>query len=200
MITVPTHACEDATTTGPWSECWKSLGWSPLEEMAGKELSLSTTCTGIDTPVFASLLWSHGLKTVVGQSMRIRNVHACEKDLQCVEEILHGPLPPDCCFDNMLHWLFPQQVRELKDIPEKDNVMIREAVLGGTLRQKSWCLCHGGYCFLRHSDGNVSGTPCIHHSTFGKREGMQGHSNKVYYIWAKQRPSAIFEFLFNSTS
>ena len=178
------HAVADCQSL---TECWRALGWSPIEELQGGKLDLSTTCTGIDTPVYASLLFSNAIETTVGRGIALRNVHACERDLQCIEELLHGPLPPECVFDNMLNWLSAAQNRELKGVKSGDTDKVRAAILGGTLKTKAWCVAHGKLCFLRHSHMNISGTPCIHHSTFGKREGMGGGSNRVYYVWAKQR-------------
>ncbi len=182
---------------------WKTLGWSPVSLLSGKTLKLSTACTGVDTPVFSGLVLSKAVESVESLSgqepVKIENIHGCEKDTQCQDEVLYGPHPPHCLFDNMLLWLSPQANEQLKVVKDNDYDKIRAIILREPLRSKAHCRKHKGPCFLRWSHINVGGTPCIHHSTFGLMDGFSGSSNKVYYVWCRQRFGTIEFRLFRMT-
>ena len=122
----------------------------------------------------------------------IENIHGCERNTQCQEECLWSDLPPKCLFGDILGWLSAQTLAELKRVKDSDYVAIRNLILNAALQHKSWCVSHGQDCVLKLTHVNISGTPCIHHSTHGKREGLAGKSNKIYYVWIRQRLSRIY--------
>ncbi len=178
------HTAEGA----PWTE--SDTPWSPCTLLSGKELRLSTACTGVDTPILAAHIFSKGVENVINThagrfpgkpgGLKIRNIHGCEKDGQCIEECLWSQCPPECLFKDMLDWLSPTALQRLKKVKHNDVDGIRDIILSEPLRAKAWCVVHGKECYLLYSDGNISGAPYVHHSSFGNKEAMQGKSNKVY--------------------
>ena len=164
-----------------------TASFNPVRLIAGKKLRVSTACTGIDAPVLALRIIGVGVQSVAGELVEIENVHACEVAAACQEELLWSDQPPTCLFGNILDWLSDKQLSELKRVNDDEFEKIRDIIMSGALRAKAWCLAHGQECRMEQSDVNVSGTPCIHFSTFGTRSGMKGKANKVYYTWARQR-------------
>ena len=61
------HACEQVLNHegNPWS----NLGWSPLDLVSGRTLRVSTTCTGIDTPMFSAMMFSKSVEGAVGAGL-----------------------------------------------------------------------------------------------------------------------------------
>ena len=192
---------KDAVTKVDALKDWETeFGWSPLSLMRGMEFRMSTACTGIDTPIFATNLFAAAIEHAhgPGSSFRVTNVHGCEKNGSCQEEVLWGPHPPRCLFDNMLGWLTAETLQLLKGVKDSDYEKIASIICQRPLNAKCHCVQHGTECYISWSHCNVSGTPCIHHSTFGKRDGMEGVSNKIYCVWVRQRreikePSWILE-------
>ena len=178
------HGVDGISTDSIWD-----VAASPVDAVAGGTPAISTCCTGVDAPVFAAhcVSFAVGQRSASKQEITIHNLSGREKDGQCSEESLWGPSPPDHLFENMLSWLTPRTVRLLEQVPSTDVDRIRSMILSEPLRAKCWCTKHGAWCVMRRAHVNVSGTPCIHHSTMGKKEKMKGKSNRVYYVWARQR-------------
>ena len=85
---------------------------SPISSLQG-EFSMSTSCSGVDTPVFATVVFLHAVNEArSGQApVVLRNVFAVEKSQQCREELLWSPHAPMHLFANQLDFLSDDTVR-----------------------------------------------------------------------------------------
>ena len=85
----------------------------PLAYLSGKVITISTSCSGIDTPIFA-------LKVLASQlGFKIDNVFAVENDGPCREELLVSGLKPRYLFDNLLSWIRPRIMKEARFVKQR---------------------------------------------------------------------------------
>jgi len=163
----------------------------PLAYLSGKVITISTSCSGIDTPIFA-------LKVLASQlGFKIDNVFAVENDGPCREELLVSGLKPRYLFDNLLSWIRPRIMKEAREIHASDYRRLRDHILSSKLEDLVWCVRHGKMDAWRplrammHIAGVPYGGP-----SFGKKRCSTG-TNILLYSWMAvrrvlQEPLVIF--------
>ena len=72
-------------------------------------------------------------------------------------------------------------------VPSEDHTRIKSLINGSSTKPRAWCLRHGAMCEAKRAHVHAAGVPCQDHSSMGKRRGLKGGNNVVFYAWARQR-------------
>ena len=147
-------------------------------------MRISTSCSGIDTPVFAAKILGKEL------DFAVENVFAVERNPKCCGELLHsGNATPAHIFSDLTVFLTAHVRRDAAKLPSWDYPRLRKLVLGPVLVKRAWFNRRGGciawaslaadLCAMIH----IAGVPCVDHSSMGKRKGKEGKTNFVFYSW-----------------
>ena len=116
----------------------------------------------------------------------LHNFFGIEKDHACQEELLHNPHSPDCLFDSLRDFLRPDVARMLQHADTFDKK--KKCIMSKPLRPNAWCVKHGSEkCRVRRAMIHVTGTPCIHDTTYGLMEKESGKDADLLLIVCRQR-------------
>jgi len=164
---------------GPRAE---AIGFGPkIQSLRGTVLRVSSTCGGVLTPELATRIVSVWLGSLV------EYLWTCEKDTHCQEEIVRLEHRPDHLYINQWNFLKPSVQKALSDVPEEDVDERRRLIMSTPTVTEAHCGICGGMCKIQRADVHVGGTPCVHDSSFGKRDKQKGKDAWVLMVYCRQR-------------
>ena len=173
-------------------------GFNPFDWVAGRELSISTSCSGIDTPIFSAHTWVNNFGTILGHqhAPKVVYLYGIERDLKCCEEILWGRAPPLHLYKCQQSFISKKALHHATTKLRHDHVGLRKYIMAQEISLDDvWCCKCGRRAKIKNSTRckparaylHIAGVPCIHHSSLGVRDGYDGKETVTFYIWANHR-------------
>jgi hypothetical protein len=135
-------------------------GILPLPTVAA-ELALSTTCSGLETPVVVARIATQA----IAPNVTVKRSWACERNRAFQEEMLQNPSHcPDCMYSNVADFL-PDAVKvRLSGISPENFVERRNLLMGAEMKCAAWCIKHGSLVYIKRADIHIFVSPCVHDS------------------------------------
>ena len=122
-----------------------------------------------------------------------------ERDHSCQEALIAHPFGPECIFSDVLD-ILPPQARlacGLDGGTELQAAQLKEVIIKSKVDLSAWCVRHGRKCRLQRTHMHVAGTPCINHSSMGKRELFSGSAAKLFFAWARLMRVLLIPIIFH---
>ena len=162
-----------------------------VDRFANRNFTISSMCSGILTPELSAEIFAVAVnKFMAGDGVgifEVQAVFAVERAGKCQEEILANERGPKHVFADVTSFLSAETRQKLRAIDHTNIDLTRATIMSSDTLSSGWCVRCGRSCMVERASMNVSGTPCVSHTTMpgSKKLGYAGDDNHTFWTYAR---------------